>query len=147
MRVVIQRVLKASVEVENKIVGSIDKGLLVLFGTKEGDKKDQLSYLIDKLINLRIFPDENDKLNLSLKDIEGEILIVSQFTLYGDCSKGRRPSFVHAQKPEEAKKIYELFLSEMKKEIKKVESGIFGAKMKVSLINDGPVTFIIDAKE
>lgn len=144
MKAVIQRVLESNVKVDGKIVGEIKKGLLVLFGCHKDDKDESIDYFVDKIVNLRIFQDENDKMNLSLKDINGEILIVSQFTLLGDTKKGRRPSFTEAMEPIRAKLFYEKFLQEMKKQIKIVESGIFGADMKVYLINDGPVTFIIE---
>jgi len=147
MRIVIQRVKEASVEVNKKEVGKINKGLLVFFGAKKEDTEEQISWLVTKIINLRIFSDVNGKMNLSLKDIQGEILVVSQFTLYADCTMGRRPSFIKAAEPAYAEKLYERFIKEMKKEIAKVETGIFAAKMEVKLINDGPVTFIIDAKK
>lgn len=144
MKLVIQRVSKAKVEVENKIVGKIGKGFLVLFGAKEGDTKEQADFLVKKLCNLRVFKDENDKMNLSINDIDGELLIVSQFTLYADCQKGNRPSFTNAAKPDIANELYEYFVEECKKTVKKVEKGIFGADMKVSLLNDGPVTIILE---
>lgn len=144
MKLVIQRVSEAKVEVENKIVGKIGKGFLVLFGAKEGDTKEQADFLVKKLCNLRVFKDENDKMNLSINDIDGELLIVSQFTLYADCQKGNRPSFTNAAKPDIANELYEYFIEECKKMVKKVEKGIFGADMKVSLLNDGPVTIILE---
>lgn len=144
MKLVIQRVAEAKVEVENKIVGKIGKGFLVLFGAKEGDTKEQADFLVKKLCNLRVFKDENDKMNLSINDIAGELLIVSQFTLYADCQKGNRPSFTNAAKPDIANELYEYFVEECKKTVKKVEKGIFGADMKVSLLNDGPVTIILE---
>lgn len=144
MKLVIQRVSEAKVEVENKIVGKIGKGFLVLFGAKEGDTKEQADFLVKKLYNLRVFKDENDKMNLSINDIDGELLIVSQFTLYADCQKGNRPSFTNAAKPDIANELYEYFIEECKKMVKKVEKGIFGADMKVSLLNDGPVTIILE---
>ena len=147
MRVLIQRVKKASVEIDGKIVGKINMGILVFFATTHSDQKSQIPWFVNKIVNLRIFTDENGKLNLSLKDIKGEILIVSQFTLYGDCMQGRRPSFIKAQDPSVATKFYDAFVGECKKEIAVVETGIFGAKMDVSLVNNGPVTFMIDAKE
>lgn len=146
MRLVIQRVTNANVTVDNKIVGSINKGFLVLLGIKTTDTKQDADYLVRKLINLRIFSDENDKMNLALKDVNGELLIISQFTLYGDCKKsGNRPSFSDSAKPDIAIPLYEYFISECKKQIKVVETGIFGADMKVSLLNDGPVTIILDS--
>ena len=144
MRAVIQRVKEAKVEVEQKIVGQIDQGILVLFGCHKDDKDNQIDYLVDKLINMRIFSDENDKMNLSLKDIEGDILVVSQFTLLADTKKGRRPSFINSMEPKMANEFYEKFISKLKEHIKNVSTGIFGAKMQVSLINDGPVTFVLD---
>ena len=141
---VIQWVKHASVEVENKIVGKIEKGYLVLIGIKQGDTKEQADYLVRKLCNLRVFTDENDKMNLSLKDTNGKLLIISQFTLYGDCKDGNRPSFIEAAKPDVAIPLYEYFVSECKKQIPIVETGVFGADMKVELLNDGPVTIIID---
>ena len=145
MKLVIQRVTNASVEVEGKIVGKIGKGSLVLLGIKEGDTKEQADYLVRKLINLRIFEDENDKMNLSLQAVNGELLIISQFTLYGECLKsGNRPSFSDAAKPDIAIPLYEYFVDECKKKIEVVQTGMFGADMKVSLLNDGPVTIIIE---
>ena len=144
MKLVIQRVSKASVEVENEIVGKIDEGFLVLFGAGQGDTEEQADYLAEKLCNLRVFRDENDKMNLSIKDIDGEILVVSQFTLYADCRKGNRPSFVNAAAPDEAEKLYEYFVEKCRKLVKKVEKGIFGADMKVNLLNNGPVTIILE---
>ena len=144
MKIVVQRVSKAQVEVEGKIVGKIEKGFLVLLGVTHGDTKEQADYIVKKLCNLRIFTDENGKMNLSLKDVEGELLIVSQFTLYADTSSGNRPSFINAAKPEEANELYEYVCQECEKKGIKVEKGIFGAHMKVSLLNDGPVTIIIE---
>ena len=144
MKLVIQRVKKASVEVNKEIVGKIDKGFLVLIGIKQGDTKEQADYLVRKLCNLRIFTDQNDKMNLGLKDVNGKLLIVSQFTLYGDCSDGNRPSFIEAARPEEAIPLYEYFCEECQKNNIEVQKGIFGADMKVELINDGPVTIIIE---
>ena len=144
MKIVVQRVSKAQVEVEGKIVGKIEKGFLVLLGVTHGDTKEQADYIVKKLCNLRIFTDENDKMNLSLKDVGGELLIVSQFTLYADTSSGNRPSFINAAKPDKANELYEYFCQECEKKGIKVEKGIFGAHMKVSLLNDGPVTIIIE---
>jgi D-tyrosyl-tRNA(Tyr) deacylase len=146
MRLLIQRVKEASVLVENKVVGAIANGALVFFGVHKDDTEAQISYLAQKLINLRMFGDENDKMNLSLLDIKGEILVISQFTLYADCSEGRRPDFFQSAPPIIAKPLYEKFVLELKKSIEKIETGIFGAKMEVRLINDGPVTFIVDGK-
>ena len=127
-----------------KLLGKIGKGFLVLLGIKIGDTKKEADYLVKKLCNLRVFTDENDKMNLALKDVNGELLIVSQFTLYGDCSGGNRPSFTEAERPEIAEPLYEYFCSECEKNGIKVEKGIFGADMKVKLLNDGPVTIIIE---
>lgn len=146
MKLVIQRVKNASVDVDKKTVGKIGNGFLVLLGIKTSDTIQDADYLVRKLINLRVFTDENDKMNLALKDINGELLIISQFTLYGDCKKsGNRPSFSDAAKPEIAIPLYEYFVNECKKQIPIVETGIFGANMKVNLINDGPVTIIIES--
>lgn len=146
MRLVVQRVSNASVKVDNKTVGQINKGFLVLLGIKSTDTKKEADYLVRKLINLRIFSDENDKMNLALKDVSGELLIISQFTLYGDCKRsGNRPSFTDSAKPDIAIPLYEYFVDECKKQIPVVQTGIFGADMKVSLLNDGPVTIILDS--
>ena len=146
MRLVVQRVMESNVKVDNKIVGQINKGFLVLLGIKSTDTKKDADYLVRKLINLRIFTDENDKMNLALKDVSGELLIISQFTLYGDCKKsGNRPSFSDSAKPDIAIPLYEYFVEECKKQIDVVQTGIFGADMKVSLLNDGPVTIILDS--
>ena len=146
MRIVVQRVKESSVKVDNKIVGKINKGFLVLLGIKSTDMKKDADYLVRKLINLRVFSDENDKMNLALKDSDGELLIISQFTLYGDCKKsGNRPSFTDSAKTDIAIPLYEYFIEECKKQIPVVQTGIFGADMKVSLLNDGPVTLIIDS--
>ena len=146
MRLVVQRVMESNVKVDNKIVGQINKGFLVLLGIKNTDTKEDADYLVRKLINLRIFSDENDKMNLALKDVNGELLIISQFTLYGDCKKsGNRPSFSDSAKPDLAIPLYEYFVEECKKQIPVVQTGIFGADMKVSLLNDGPVTIILDS--
>ena len=144
MKFVIQRVKNAQVDVNNKTIGKIDNGFLVLIGITHTDTKEIADYLVKKLVNLRIFEDENGKMNLSLKDINGSLLLVSQFTLYADCSGGNRPSFIDAAKPEIANELYEYIISECKKKIDKVQTGIFGADMKVSLLNDGPVTIILE---
>ena len=146
MRLVVQRVKESNVKVDNKIVGQISKGFLVLLGIKSTDTKKDADYLVRKLINLRIFSDENDKMNLALKDVNGELLIISQFTLYGDCTKsGNRPSFSDSAKPNIAIPLYEYFVKECQKQISVVQTGIFGADMKVNLLNDGPVTLILDS--
>lgn len=144
MKIVVQRVKNAQVDVDGKTVGKIGAGFLVLLGVTHEDTKEQADYLVKKLCKLRVFTDENDKMNLSLNDINGELLIVSQFTLYADCSSGNRPSFTEAAKPEQANELYEYFCEECEKQQIHVEKGIFGADMKVSLLNDGPVTIIIE---
>ena len=144
MKLVIQRVKRASVEVNKEIVGKIEQGFLVLLGVGPEDTKEIADFLVQKLIKLRIFEDENGKMNLGLKDINGELLIVSQFTLYADCTGGNRPSFTNAAKPDKANELYEYFIQECKKENIKVEHGIFGADMKVELLNDGPVTILLE---
>ncbi|PKF72438.1 D-aminoacyl-tRNA deacylase [Chryseobacterium sp. PMSZPI] len=145
MKIVIQRVSEASVKVDGKVVGEIGKGLMLLVGIDENDEKDDVDWLVQKILNLRIFGDEDDKLNLSVKDISGEILCVSQFTLIADYKKGNRPSFIKAAKPDKAVPLFEYFKEEIAKSGLKTESGIFGADMKVSLINDGPVTIVMDS--
>ena len=144
MKLVIQRVKSASVKVEGETVGKIEKGFLVLIGVKVGDTREQADYLAKKLCNLRVFTDENNKMNLALKDVGGKLLIVSQFTLYGDCSDGNRPSFIEAARPDEAIPLYEYFCNECARKGLDVQKGIFGADMKVQLLNDGPVTIIIE---
>ena len=144
MRVVVQRCKKANVDVDNKTVGSIDKGIVILVGFTQGDTNKEIDYLVDKIINLRIFDDEFGVMNRSLLDIKGSILSISQFTLYGDCKKGRRPSYIKALNGTKAIQLYEKFNQELKKYVKKVETGIFGADMQVSLINDGPVTILLE---
>lgn len=144
MKLVVQRVSKASVEVDSKMVGKIGQGFLVLCGIGQEDTKVEADYLAEKLCNLRVFTDENDKMNLSVKDIDGELLVVSQFTLYADCRKGNRPSFAYVAKPDKAEELYEYFVEKCRKSARKVEKGIFGADMKVSLLNDGPVTIILE---
>lgn len=147
MKFVIQRVNHASVKVDGNIVGKIDKGYMVLIGISENDTKEIADKMIKKMIGLRIFEDENGKTNISLKDVSGELLLISQFTLYADCKKGNRPSFINAGKPDMANEMYEYIIEQCKKEISVVEKGIFGADMKVSLENDGPFTIVLDSKE
>ena len=147
MRAVIQRVLEGSVTVDTKIVGEIKEGLVVLIGIgKEDDEKD-LEYMVEKILGLRIFQDENDKMNLSLLDIKGELLVISQFTLYGDVRKGKRPSFTDSAHPEIAEKLYLEFIDKCIKRGVTTEKGIFGADMDVQLINQGPVTIMLDSKK
>lgn len=145
MRVVVQRVINSSVEVDGKIVGKSDRGLMLLVGFTEGDSSKEIDWMVDKVINLRIFEDENDKLNYSLKDVNGSILSISQFTLYAKLN-GRRPSFTDALNYKEASLLYDYFNEQLKNEEVHVETGVFGEDMKVSLINDGPITIIIDSK-
>ena len=145
MRLLIQRVAEARVEVDGKTIGSIGRGALVLFGVHESDQPQQIVWLANKLIHLRMFMDEQEKMNLSLLDIEGSILIVSQFTLYGDCHQGRRPSFFHTAPPDKALSLYEAFVAEVRKSRLQVQTGEFGARMQVHLINDGPVTLLVEA--
>lgn len=147
MRAVVQRVLNASVKVESKIVGEIGKGLLVFISVDENDTEKDIEYMVDKITELRIFNDDQGKFNLSLSDVKGEILIVSQFTLHGDCRRGRRPSFSSAARPEKAIPYYERFIELTKQKGFKVATGIFGAHMLVSLVNDGPVTILIDSQK
>ena len=146
MKTVIQRVSEANVKVEGKIVGNISQGLLLLIGIDENDEKEDADWLVQKILNLRIFGDENGKLNLSVQDIKGEILCISQFTLIADYKKGNRPSFIKAARPDKAIPLFEYFKNEISKSGLKTESGIFGADMKVSLLNDGPVTIVMDSK-
>jgi len=146
MRAVVQRVTSSSVSVNEKIIGEIGIGFNVLIGISKEDTLEDVKYIKDKIINLRVFHDENDKMNLSLLDIQGEILVISQFTLYGDCRKGRRPNFMEAQGGIDAVKLYEEFLKLLKISNLKVESGEFGADMKVQINNDGPVTILLDSK-
>ena len=147
MRAVVQRVDKAKVTVDGKIVGEISRGLMVLVGVVEGDTEKDVQYLADKVTGLRIFEDEAEKMNLSVKDIGGEILSVSQFTLYGDCRKGKRPSFDKAAKPETAIVLYEKYNELCRQQNIKVETGVFGAHMLVELANNGPVTILLDSSK
>ncbi|WP_338750350.1 D-aminoacyl-tRNA deacylase [Bacillus sp. FJAT-52991] len=146
MKVVLQRSKKASVTVEGETVGQIDSGLVLLVGVTHEDSEEDVSYLADKIIHLRIFEDESGKMNHSLMDVGGSILSVSQFTLYGDCRKGRRPNFMAAAKGEQAKQLYDLFNEKLQEKGVHVETGVFGAMMDVSLVNDGPVTLIVESK-
>ena len=147
MKVVLQRVSYAEVKIDNETVGKIDRGILVLVGIKDTDIDDEnkITKMADKIVNMRIYEDDNDKMNLSLKDIDGELLVISNFTLYGDASHGNRPSYIEAARPEVAEPYYDKFVNELKnKGIKKVETGKFGGDMKVSLLNDGPVTIVYE---
>ena len=146
MRIVVQRSKNASVTVNEKVIGEIEKGLVLLVGVTHDDTIDDANYLADKIVNLRIFEDENGKMNLSLLDVGGSILSISQFTLYGDCRKGRRPNFMAAAKPEQALNLYQYFNRVLSEKNVVVETGEFGAEMDVALINDGPVTLILDSK-
>jgi len=144
MKAVIQRVKKGSVSVAGEKTGEIGAGLVILFGVREGDTKKNAEYLAEKIVNLRIFSDRNDKMNLSVLDVKGEILLIPQFTLYADCSKGNRPFFGDAANPKIAKPIFETLISKLEKSGLRIEKGQFGAKMEVELVNDGPVTLIIE---
>jgi D-tyrosyl-tRNA(Tyr) deacylase len=147
MKIVLQRVSSASVTIDNKIVADIQKGLLVLVGIEDADTQEDIDWLVNKITNIRIFGDENDVMNLSVKDIDGDIIVVSQFTLHASTKKGNRPSYIKASKPDVAIPLYENFVLQLEKELgKKVQTGIFGADMKVLLLNDGPVTIVIDSK-
>ena len=147
MRAVVQRVSRAKVTVEGEVTGEIGRGLLVLLGVAETDTRPDADYLVDKIIDLRIFEDADDKMNLSLIDVKGAMLVVSQFTLYGDTRRGRRPSFFEAARPEEANRLYEYFVTRARSSNIRVETGRFQAMMDVELINDGPVTIIIDSEK
>jgi len=144
MKVVVQRVKHAKVTVDGQVVSKIEKGFLVLLGITHADEKLNADYLVKKVTNLRVFEDEQGKMNLSIKDVGGEMIVVSQFTLYGDCSGGNRPSFITAARPEQAEPLYEYFVEECNKQEVKTYKGIFGADMKVELLNDGPVTILIE---
>lgn len=147
MRFVIQRVLSAEVSVNDEIIGKINKGYLVLVGICNSDTKDIADKMIQKLIGLRIFEDQNGKTNLDIKSVNGSLLMVSQFTLYADCRKGNRPSFINAGKPDMANELYEYIIEKCSKEVDIVQHGVFGADMKVSLINDGPFTIVLDSDD
>ena len=146
MKIVIQRVSEAHVKVDGKMVGAISKGLMLLVGIQEDDEQEDVDWLVQKILNLRIFSDNEGKMNLSILDISGEILCISQFTLIADYKKGNRPSFIKAAKPEKAIPLFNNFVEEISKSELKIEQGIFGADMKVSLLNDGPVTIVMDSK-
>ena len=147
MRFVIQRVTESSVKVDGKVIGQIGKGFMVLIGVADSDTKEIADKMVKKMTGLRIFEDEEGKTNLSLDAVGGELLLISQFTLYANCKKGNRPSFIEAKNPEEANALYEYIIAECKKQIPVVETGSFGADMKVELLNDGPFTVIVDSKE
>jgi len=147
MRLMLQRVGSASVKVEGKIVGRINRGILILAGFKKSDVQESINKLADKVLNLRIFEDDQSKMNLSLLDIKGELLVISQFTLYANCKKGRRPSFDMSMPPDDANHFYELLIDVLKQSGLKVEQGIFGARMQIELTNDGPVTILLDSDE
>ena len=146
MRIVLQRVTRASVKVDGELCGSIDVGYLLLLGAGHGDTEEVCRRLADKIVNLRIFSDENGKINLSLADVGGEVIVVPQFTLYADCRKGNRPNFIQAAKPDEANRLYEYFVEYMRGKGLHVETGSFGADMKVDLLNDGPFTIVFDSE-
>ncbi len=147
MRAVVQKVSRAKVTVNGEIIGEIGAGILVLLGVSKADTEKDALYIIEKTVNLRVFEDGDGKMNLSLLDIAGELLVVSQFTLYGDTRRGRRPSFIQAASPEEANRLYEFFVDESRKQLKKVATGCFQAMMDVELVNDGPVTILIDSEK
>ncbi|MBZ9627644.1 D-tyrosyl-tRNA(Tyr) deacylase [Psychroflexus sp. CAK57W] len=148
MRIILQRVKKASVEIDTQIAGSIHQGLLIYLGVEDEDKQEDIDWLVKKVTHLRIFSDEEGKMNLNIRDIEGEFLIVSQFTLYASTKKGNRPSFTNAAKPELAKKLYQDFIETLKSTlVANIQTGRFGANMQVASVNDGPLTFILDSKQ
>ena len=144
MKIVLQRVLRSSVSVNDKVVGEIGKGLMILFGAEKGDDDEAVNALAEKVINLRIFADDQGKMNRSCLDVKGGILVVSQFTLAGDCSRGRRPGFDNAATPDEAKRLYKNFIKKLVESKLKIQEGRFGADMQVDIVNDGPVTFILE---
>ncbi|NLZ51928.1 MAG: D-tyrosyl-tRNA(Tyr) deacylase [Thermoanaerobacteraceae bacterium] len=147
MRAVVQRVKKAFVSVHDNIIGQIEKGLVVFLGVADGDTMDDVNYMAEKIVGLRVFEDEEGKINKSLQDVGGALLVISQFTLLGDVRKGRRPSFIQAANPDEAKKLYEALIEVCKNKVKKVEKGQFQADMLVNVLNDGPVTILLDSKK
>jgi D-tyrosyl-tRNA(Tyr) deacylase len=144
MKIVLQRVSRASVRVDDLIVGSIDHGMLLLIGFSSSDTEESMLPTLEKIVKLRVFSDQEGKMNKSVLDVEGSMLLISQFTLYADTKKGNRPSFIEAARPEQAIPLYEFFIAEMRKRVSKVETGIFGADMKVELVNDGPVTLVFE---
>jgi len=144
MKIVLQRVTSALVKVENEVIGKIDKGYVVFLGVGQDDTTAECDRLAEKMVNLRIFSDENDKINLSLKDVDGQLLVISQFTLYADCRKGNRPNFIQAGKPDMAEKLYDYFIEKCRDKVETVQAGCFGADMQVELINDGPFTVILE---
>lgn len=145
MRAVVQRVKSSKVTVDGEVIGSVNRGFNVLLGISKDDTIEDVNYIKDKIVNLRVFEDEDNKMNKSLLDIQGELLVISQFTLYGNCRKGRRPNFMEAMKGSEAEKLYETFLEEIKKSGLRVQCGKFGADMTVDIVNDGPVTILLDS--
>ena len=147
MRAVVQRVLRADLSVDGKLISNIDKGIVVFWGVGEGDQEIDVIKLVNKISKLRIFEDENGKMNLSLKDVDGQILLVSQFTLFADCRHGNRPSFINAEKPERANELYIKAKEHFEKENISVQTGIFGADMKINVLNDGPVTIILNSND
>jgi D-tyrosyl-tRNA(Tyr) deacylase len=144
MKIVVQRVIRSSVSVNEEVVGEIGRGLMILFGAEKGDGDEAVNALADKVLNLRIFSDDEGKMNRSCLDVKGEILVVSQFTLAGDCSRGRRPGFDNAAAPEEAERLYRNFISQLGESKLKIQEGRFGADMQIDMVNDGPVTFILE---
>ena len=147
MIAVIQRCSRGKVSVSEKVVGEIDNGLVIFLGVQKGDTEKDADFLVNKISGLRIFSDESDKMNLSIKDVDGSALVISQFTLCGDLKKGRRPSFVNAAPPEDGNRLYEYFMAELNQSGVQVQSGEFGARMNVELVNDGPVTFVLNSKD
>lgn len=147
MKIVIQRVNYGTVKVDDKMIGQIGKGFVIFLGVADGDTKEMVDKYVDKMAKLRIFPDASGKTNLSLKDVDGEVLVISQFTLYADCRKGNRPSFIKAGSPEEARNLYEYFIDQCKARFGRVQCGSFGADLKVQLENDGPFTILWDSSE
>lgn len=147
MRAVIQRVSRGDVVIDGQSVGRIGNGLVILLGVKEGDTEEDARWLAEKCVHLRIFEDDQGKFNLNLQDVDGQILVVSQFTLYGDCRKGRRPSFTEAASPEMAESLYHVFIEQIRQKGSQVQSGVFGARMQVEIQNEGPVTLIVDSED